>query len=87
MRWFIPFLLFLSACASIVPVAFKGPNGNTLYSMRCSGMGRTLDECYKKAGELCPDGYRIVDRESSVVGSGGVVVPQYNLAIECKCKS
>lgn len=82
--WFIPFLVFFSACASIEPVAFTGPNGNTVYSMRCNGMGRTLDDCYKKAGELCPAGYRIVDREPSVVGSEGIVVPQYRLAIECK---
>ena len=82
--WFIPFLVFLAACASIQPVAFKGPNGDTVYSMRCNGMGRTLDDCYKKASELCPSGYSIVDRESSVVGMGGIVVPHYRLAIECK---
>lgn len=53
-------------------------------------MGRTLDECYKKAGELCPSGYNIIDRASGTVGipgSGGrgmLIAPQHNLAIECK---
>ena len=35
MVWFIPFLVFLSACDSIQPIAFKGPNGNTVYLLRC----------------------------------------------------
>jgi len=57
--------------------------------MRCSGMGRTLDACYKKAGEMCPTGYAIVDRASGTVavpvsGGGFIAAPQHNLAIECK---
>ena len=57
--------------------------------MRCSGMGRTLDACYKKAEEVCPSGYTIVDRASGTVavpigGGGFMAAPQYNLAIECK---
>ncbi len=35
MVWFIPFLVFLSACTSIQPIAFKGPNGNTVYLLWC----------------------------------------------------
>ena len=81
-------LLLLASCASVQPREFRGPNGRTAYSMRCSGMGRTLDDCYEKAGELCPCGYNIVDRASGIVAvpvSGGVMAtPQYNLAIECK---
>lgn len=30
-------------------------------------MGRTLDACHVKAGELCPDGYNIIDRASGTV--------------------
>jgi hypothetical protein len=86
----IPFVLVLASCASVQPQEFKGPNGKTAYSMRCSGMGRTLDDCYKKAGEICPNGYDIIDRASGTVGipvSGGrgmIIAPQHNLAIECK---
>jgi hypothetical protein len=76
--------LLFAGCASIEPQLFTGPNGGTAYSMRCSGAGRTLDACYKKAGELCPAGYNIVDRASGIVASGGVAVTRYNLAIECK---
>lgn len=81
-------LLLLASCASVQPREFRGPNGRPAYSMRCSGMGRTLDDCYQKVGELCPGGYDIVDRASSIVAvpvSGGVMAaPQHNLAIECK---
>jgi len=84
MVWLAAFLVLLVSCAAVKPVEFKGPNGKTAYSMKCSGMGRTLDDCYKKAGELCPDGYSILSQASSVIGSGDIVVPQYHLAIECK---
>jgi len=81
--------LLLGACASINPQPFSGPNGRQAYSMRCSGMGRTLSACYQKTGELCPAGYNIIDRASGTVavpvyGGGIVAAPQHNLAIECK---
>ena len=86
---YLALVLLLNACAAIEPQQFVGPNGKTAYSMRCSGMGRTLDACYKKAGEVCPSGYTIVDRASGtiavpVTGGGMIAAPQHNLAIECK---
>jgi len=44
----------LIGCMSISPTSFKGPSGKQAYSMMCSGMGRTMDACYQKAGEVCP---------------------------------
>lgn len=80
--------LLLTACAAIEPKQFIGPNGKTAYSMRCSGMGRTLDACYTKAGEVCPSGYTIIDRASGIIAApinGGIMAAsQHNLAIECK---
>lgn len=81
--------VLLAACASIEPQQFVGPNSKTAYSMKCSGMGRTLDACYKKAGEVCPQGYNIIDRASGTVGvpmmNGGMMMaPEHNIAIECK---
>jgi hypothetical protein len=32
-----------------------GPLGKTAYSMKCSGMDRTLEQCYVKAGEVSPN--------------------------------
>lgn len=81
--------VLLASCASIEPQQFVGPNGRTAFSMRCSGMGRTLDACYQKAGEICPSGYSIIDRASGTVavpasGGGFIAAPQHNLAVECK---
>ncbi len=87
--WSVPLMLLLVSCAEIQPKEFKGPNGKTAYSMMCSGMGRTLDDCYKKAGELCLSGYNIIDRASGTVavpvsGGGIIAAPQHHLAVECK---
>ena len=90
MKAIIPllFTVLLASCASIEPNQFVGPDGNTAYSMKCSGLGRTLDDCYQKAGELCPSGYKIVNLtlETVIVPSGDSVIaaPKRNLAIECK---
>lgn len=78
--------VLMVGCASIVPSQFVGPNGKTAYSMECGGQ---LDACYKKAGELCPSGYLIVNSASGTVGvplaNGGVLIaPTHNIAIECK---
>jgi len=74
--------------------AFVGPNGKTAYSMHCSGMGRTLEACYQKAGEICAAGYSIINSTSGTVAvptygghgkpGGTVATPDYGLAIECK---
>jgi hypothetical protein len=81
-------LLSLSSCATIDPIPLKGPNGNQGYTMRCSGMGRTLEMCYQKAGEVCPNGYNIVGQDNSTVAvpiNGSIIAaPQRNLTIECK---
>jgi len=78
----------LVSCASIEPQEFRGPSGKAAYSMRCSGFGRTLDACDKKARELCPSGYTII----AVVAvpppiSGGIMVaPQSDLGLAIECK-
>lgn len=81
---YLAITLLLSACSATKQQQFVGPNGKTAYSMRCSG----IERCYKKAGEICPSGYTIVDRASGTVAvpvNGGIMAaPQHNLAIECK---
>ena len=81
-------LIMLTACMSVTPSQFVGPSGKTAYSMRCSGMGRSMDACYQKAGEVCPSGYNIIDKSSSTVAfmSQGtfMAAPREQLAIECK---
>jgi len=80
--------ILLTSCASITPEKFVGPNGKAAYSMRCSGMGRTMSMCYKKAGEVCPNGYSIIGRTSGTVAipinGSFMAAPKHNMAIECK---
>ncbi len=63
-----PFSIELIGCMSISPTSFKGPSRKQAYSMICSGMGKTMDAYYRKAGEVCPNGYNIINRNSSTVG-------------------
>lgn len=78
----------LVCCANITPRPINGPSGRPAYTMQCSGMGRTLEDCYQKAGELCSRGYTVIDRDSSIVAvpaAGGVMAaPRHMLAVECK---
>jgi hypothetical protein len=84
---FLLSLLLLSGCP-IQPHPFKGPNGRMAYSMKCSGIGRSLDTCYDKASELCPDGYAIIDRSSEIVAAptsiGMMATTKQYIAVECK---
>lgn len=80
--------LLATSCAPIEPHAFNGPNGKLAYSMKCNGMGRTIEDCYKKAGEICSKGYSIIDRSSQPVGvpvnHGTMIASNQTLAVECK---
>ena len=49
------------ACAQATPVTT--PSGNRGFSVSC-GAAR-LDDCYAKAGEVCPSGYEILDQQGS----------------------
>ena len=84
--WVLAMILVLTSCASVDVQQFVGPNGTTAYSLKCHS---ALDACYKKAGEICPSGYSIIDRATGTVavpvyGGGTVAAPQHNLVIECK---
>ncbi|MEP4148722.1 MAG: hypothetical protein ABJL54_16005 [Halioglobus sp.] len=82
-------LLTMGGCASIKPEPITGPNGEQGFTMRCSGYGRTLEDCYAEAGKVCPNGYSVVGQNSSMVAiptsnGGTMAAPQHNLTIECK---
>lgn len=77
----------LSGCA-VAPEAFTGPGGKQAYTMECSGSGRTIAQCYKKAGELCPAGYSLISQTSTPYGvptqQGTLILSTDQMAIECK---
>lgn len=77
-------LSLMIGCMAVQPIKFVGPNGKTAYTMKCSGMGRTLEDCYIKAGEVCPNGYSIVDRATGYSQIGNIGAVQHSLAVECK---
>lgn len=80
--------ILLTGCAEIQPVHFTGPNGKDAYAMECSDWGRTIEMCYQKAGEVCPNGYTIVGQHSGTdvysTGSGVFSETERHMAIECK---
>lgn len=78
----------LTGCVAVTPEAFKGPDGGQAYVMRCSGGGRSLAECYRKASDLCPTGYHVIEQRSATAivptALGPIGAPQHSLAVECK---
>lgn len=77
-------VLAFAACAQVSE--FRGPSGRTAYSIDCGG---TRSACLSKAGELCPDGYNVIDQTTGtmilpVAGGGAIGGPQHTIAIECK---
>lgn len=75
MRYLI--VLVLAGCA-VNPQAVPGPHERQAYTMRCSGMGRTLTDCYKAAAAACPLGYDVVDSGT------GVLNLRRELVVECR---
>ena len=63
----------LAGCAASVKEVV-GPSGQLSYSLGCAGMGRTKESCYKKAGELCPSGYRVEDDNTLAFGRQSVML-------------
>lgn len=62
----------LSGCATAKQIT--GPNGTPAYSIRCGAA--VPDTCLEKAGEVCPNGYVVLNSHGSKYlgqfGSGSV---------------
>lgn len=39
-------VLATAGCASVNPVPITGPSGRQGYAMQCSGMGRSIEQCW-----------------------------------------
>lgn len=83
-RWICLIAVALAGCASIEPSPFRGPDGGQAYSMECSGLGRTIDACYRKAGEVCPRGYTMLSNDTQYAAWGGRLMSRRGIAVECK---
>jgi hypothetical protein len=78
-------LALLAGCVGVHEV--KGPDGKTALALSCG----QATNCYRKAGELCPDGYDFVDRNNAsfVGGTNGSVYggTETTLVVECKTRA
>jgi hypothetical protein len=55
-------LLPLAGCISASPTIL--PDGTRGYAIRCNGTARDIQDCYMRAGEMCPGGYDVVNAAS-----------------------
>jgi len=81
-------VLAAAGCVSVNPVPITGPSGRPGYAMQCSGMGRTIEQCYQIAGQKCPRGYQIVSQTSDIiampVNGGTMMAPKLGMVVECR---
>ncbi len=57
-------LILLAGCASATQV--KGPNGEPAYLVKCGNAVKS--KCASKAHDLCPHGYRTLERQADTYG-------------------
>lgn len=82
-------LLCLIGCATATPVIV--PSGQIGYSIDCNGTAVSMNVCYEKAGQVCPNGYILITQNES---SGMIVMPtkpynriptsQKGIIVECR---
>ena len=77
MRW-IALCVAAAALAGCVKT-ITGPDGKPAYATRCVGA-----KCFEVAAEKCPNGYNIFSDTPVVVGSGGFITTQRDIAFSCK---
>ena len=80
--------LAAAGCASVNPIPITGPSGRPGYAMQCSGMGRSVEQCYQVAGQKCASGYQVVGRSSELIAmpaNGSIAMaPRTGLVVECR---
>lgn len=68
-------VITLAGCASATQV--QGPNGQPAYLVKCGNAVKS--KCSAKAADLCPSGYRVLERnadhygDSTKVGNAGAL--------------
>jgi hypothetical protein len=86
-RVVVALAVFLAGCTHADATRIGGPDSAPVFDVRCA---YSMDHCYEKAAELCPDGYRASDsggylRAYSSRWGGGAEFHGYVTA-ECKAE-
>ena len=85
--------LALGGCAASTQTVL--PRGVHGYSINCSGSALTWAQCYEKAGNLCPHGYKIIEQEGQTPGATvgasptalfGTPIVDRTMLVQCKSK-
>ena len=86
--------MILAGCATSSQTVL--PSGARGYSIGCSGSALTWAQCYEKAGDLCPHGYKIVEQEGQTPGATvgasrtalfGTPIVDRTMLVQCKSKA
>jgi len=70
-------LALVATGCSATSVPIHGSDGKPYVYLDCSGMFRTLDDCYQLANQQCPSGYRIVNSVAPRANPFG------NIVVDC----
>ena len=54
-------IFFIASCAEVH--SYTSASGRAQYEVECNGTAISMDVCYKKAASLCPNGYKILNRD------------------------
>lgn len=90
MGWGIRFAVLAAASITLTGCATSSqiplPNNEQGFAIECPRVG----QCYRKAQEVCPTGYELLDKGSSTQGgfaSGvGAIGQKQSLIVRCKAK-
>ncbi len=72
-------MLLLLGCATADEMVL--PDGTKGYKLNCDGAMLSMGDCYKKAGDLCPQGYDLSD--TTFYAQGGYVLT-HEVYVRCK---
>ncbi len=82
-------LAMLSACTTVRPMTLS--DGSQGQRIACSGVQHSMDDCYVKAGQVCPGGYDVAGggqgygTNSILAASGGTNLGPIDRSLIVRC--
>ena len=77
----------LAGCANANMITL--PNGQSGFTINCSGTAVSISKCYEKAGTVCPNGYDIISSHNqsgvmSNIDGSPIATSDKGMVIQCK---